>query len=112
VMLPSPAGPVPTPLPAPFSGPPLDGLSGSTFIDDRPAATDGSASQALPPHLPAGGPFQRPPKNRGRVRADTRTVFIDDHPAARHGDRVATCNDPADREVGMVVATATVFVGD
>src|SRR5690606_21060745 len=61
VMVPSPGGPVPTPMAMPFNGV-LDGaLSSTVKIDGKPAAVDGSTSSNTPPHIPAGGPFQRPP---------------------------------------------------
>jgi uncharacterized Zn-binding protein involved in type VI secretion len=38
-------------------------------------------------------------------------VLIGGQPAARLGDPVTTCNDPADLPVGQVVAAGTVLIG-
>lgn len=111
ILVPSPAGPVLTPMPMPFNGQLIDGLSDSVSIDNMPAATKDSAALANPPHMPAGGPFQKPPANRGTVMMGSTTVFIDSKPVARAGDTAMTCNDPADAPQGVIVATGTVFVG-
>lgn len=111
VMIPSPGGPIPTPLPHPFMGN-LDGsLSADVFIGGAAAATQGSTATNSPPHVPQGGPFQTPPKDRGEVMIGSATVLINGKPAARNADPCLTCNDPADLPVGQVVATGTVFVG-
>lgn len=112
VMIPSPGGPVPTPVPMPFSGPLGSELSSSTFIDGKAAATKGSKAQNQPPHVPVGGPFQKQPKDEATVQKGSSTVFIDDKEAARLGDPAMTCNDPADAPNGTVVASGTVFTGD
>ena len=112
VVLPSPAGPVPTPVAMPYDGRLLDGLSTTVCIDDRPAATKGSGAINLPAHLPAGGPFQRPPRNRATVRSGSSSVYIDDEPAARASDAATTCSDPVDSDVGIVRAESTVVIGD
>jgi len=111
VMIPSPGGPVPTPLPHPFSGQ-LDGsLSGDVNIDGKPAAVQGSTATNTPAHVPQGGPFQKPPSNRGTVQIGSSTVLINGKPAARNGDKAMTCNYPADLPVGTVVAAGTVMIG-
>jgi uncharacterized Zn-binding protein involved in type VI secretion len=111
VMIPSPGGPVPTPLPHPFAGQ-LDGsLSQDVNIDGKPAAVQGSTATNTPSHIPQGGPFQKPPSNKGTVQLGSTTVLINGKPAARNGDKVMTCNDPADLPVGTVVAAGTVFIG-
>jgi uncharacterized Zn-binding protein involved in type VI secretion len=111
VMVTSPSGPVPTPLPAPFRGPLDAGLSSTVFADDKPAATVDSKASTTP-HVPQGGPFQRSPAHEGTVERGSGTVFIDDKAAARQGDSVVTCNDPRDRSVGRVLASGTVLAGD
>ncbi len=111
LLIPSPAGPVLTPTPMPFNGPLTDGLSTTVTIDNMPAATKDSAALTIPPHIPAGGPFQKPPANRGTVMNGSTTVFIDNKGVARAGDTAMTCNDPVDAPQGVVVATGTVFVG-
>ncbi|MEW6231990.1 MAG: PAAR domain-containing protein [Chloroflexota bacterium] len=111
IMIPSPGGPVPTPLPHPFSGI-LDGnLSPNVKIMGRPAAIVGSTATNTPPHIPQGGPFQRPPGNRGTIIQGSATVRINGKGGARNGDQAMTCNDPADLPIGRVVAVGTVFIG-
>lgn len=111
VMIPSPGGPVPTPLPHPFAGQLDGGLSGDVRIGAKPAAVQGSTATNSPAHVPQGGPFQSPPKNRGEVLTGSATVRINGKPAARNGDAAMTCNDPADLPAGTVVAAGTVMVG-
>ena len=110
VMIPGPGNPVPTPLPNPFYGPLNGELSSSVFIDDHAAATKGSEAENSPPHIPAGGPFQTPPSNKGTVVEGSTSVFADGKPVARHGDRANTCNDPSDAPKGRVVAKGSVIV--
>lgn len=111
VMIPSPGGPVPTPLPHPFMGM-LDGnLSPTVKIMGMPAATVGSTATNTPAHIPQGGPFQIPPTNQGQIMTGSATVTINNKPAARSGDTAMTCNDPAPLPLGTVVATGTVMIG-
>jgi uncharacterized Zn-binding protein involved in type VI secretion len=111
VMIPSPGGPVPTPLPSPFVGM-IDGsLSSDVNIEGKPAAVQGSTATNTPSHVPAGGPFQKPPSNRATIQMGSSSVFIDGKPAARNGDIALTCNDPADVPIGQVIAVSTVFIG-
>ena len=113
VLVPTPGGPVPTPLPHPFSGTLEGGLVPTVTIGGRPAAVVGSTATNAPPHLPTppGTAFQKPPANRGTVQSGSTTVRIGGKPAARLGDPVRTCNDPADAPVGQIVAAGTVLVG-
>ena len=102
---------MPTPLPHPFVGQ-LDGsLSSDVKIEGKPAATKGSTATNSPSHIPQGGPFQTPPKNRAEVFMGSTTVNINGKPAARMGDPALTCNDPADQPVGQVIAVSTVMIG-
>jgi uncharacterized Zn-binding protein involved in type VI secretion len=111
VMIPSPGGPIPTPLPHAFAGQ-LDGsLSSDVNIQGKPAAVQGSTATNMPPHIPQGGSFQAPPSNRATVLTGSSTVLINGKPAARNGDTAMTCNDPADLPVGTVMATGTVLIG-
>jgi uncharacterized Zn-binding protein involved in type VI secretion len=112
VMIPSPGGPVPTPLPHPFSGQVNGDLSSNVNIEGKPAATLGSTANNAPPHVPQGGPFQKPPSNKAQIIRGSGTVMINGKPAVRNGDTALTCNDPADMPVGQVVAVSTVFLGD
>ena len=111
VMLPSPGGPVPTPLPHPFNGLINSNLSNNVNIMGMPAATQGSTADNVPPHIPQGGPFQQPPTNRGQILTGSATVMINNKPAARNGDTAQTCNDPTDMPVGQVIAVGTVMIG-
>ncbi len=111
IMISTPGGPVPTPLPHPFAGM-LDGsLSSDVNVEGKPAAVQGSTATNSPAHVPQGGPFQKPPSNRATVQLGSGTVFINGKPAARNGDKAMTCNDPADLPTGTVIAAGTVFIG-
>lgn len=112
IMIPAPPGPpVPTPLPHPFNGI-IDGsLSTDVKIGGMPAAVVGSTATNTPPHIPQGGPFQKPPTNRATIQMGSTTVMINGKPAARNGDTAMTCNDPADLPAGTVVAVGTVMIG-
>ena len=111
VMIPSPGGPVPTPLPSPFTGFIEENVSTNVMIGGRPAATVGSIAINTPPHIPEGGPFQAPPTNQGEIMMGSMTVLINKKPAARNGDTALTCNDPVPLPVGKVEAFGTVLIG-
>lgn len=110
VMVPSAVGPVPTPTPMPFAGTIASGCSTDVLIEGKPAAVVGSVAVNQPPHVPTGGPFQVPPTNQGTVLAGSPTVLVNGKPAARHGDKVNTCNDPVPAPNGTIVATGQVLV--
>jgi outer membrane protein OmpA-like peptidoglycan-associated protein/uncharacterized Zn-binding protein involved in type VI secretion len=112
LMVPTPGGPVPTPTPMPFMGTLMVGLSTDVFIEGKPAATVDSEALNQPPHIPAAGPFQKPPTNKGKILIGSTGVFINGKPAARQGDMAMTCNDPVDMPIGQVVAVGTVFIGE
>ena len=113
VLVPTPGGTAPTPLPHPFTGIINDGLSSNVKIMGMPAATVDSTAQNTPPHIPTppGTSFQQPPSNTGRISIGSQTVMINGKPAARNGDTAMTCNDPVDAPTGTVVAVGTVLVG-
>jgi uncharacterized Zn-binding protein involved in type VI secretion len=111
IMIPTPGGPVPTPLPHPFIGILMQGLSTNVTIMGMPAATMDSIAINIPPHIPQGGPFQKPPSNQGKIMLGSPTVFINKKMAARNGDMAMTCNDPVDLPVGQVIAIGTVMIG-
>ena len=111
VMIPSPGGPIPTPLPNPFTGQ-LDGaLATDVKIEGKAAAVQGSTATNVPSHIPAGGPFQMPPSNKATIQLGSATVLIGGKAAARNGDIALTCNDPSDLPAGTVVAVSTVVIG-
>lgn len=111
VMIPTPGGPVPTPLPHPFTGMLDQKLSNDVNVEGMAAATQGSVATNSPPHIPAGGPFQTPPKDKGEIMLGSTSVFINGKPAARAGDTALTCHDPADAPTGSVIAVSTVLIG-
>lgn len=111
IMIPTPGGPVPTPLPHPFMGIIDNNLSPDVKIMGMPAATVDSMASNLPPHIPQGGPFQKPPSNKATIKIGSVTVKINGKMAARNGDTAMTCNDPADMPVGTVIAVGTVLIG-
>ena len=110
-MIPSPGGPIPTPLPSPFVGS-IDGeLSSDVFIAGMAAATEGSTATNTPQHIPMAGPFQKSPGNKATIQKGSATVFVNGKALARMGDPALTCNDPADLPAGTVLAGGTVFCG-
>ncbi len=109
IMIPSPGGPVPTPLPHPFFGPINEKVSTTVFIDNKGVALVGSVANGQPPHIPMGGPFQTPPSNKGTISQGCSTVFVDNVAVARMGDPATCCNDPADQDTGHVIAVGTTF---
>jgi len=113
VMVPSPGGPVPTPLPHPFNGIINGSLSSNVNVMGMPAATFGSTANNQPPHIPTppGTAFQIPPTNQATIMGGSATVFINGKPAARAGDPAQTCADPAPNPGGQVIAVGTVMIG-
>jgi uncharacterized Zn-binding protein involved in type VI secretion len=112
ILIPSPAGPVPTPMPMPFSGALSLELSPDVVVMNMAAATVGSQAMNTVPHIPVGGPFQKPPSNQATVQQGTAKVLINNKNAARAGDPAMTCNDPADAPNGTLIAVGTVLLGD
>ena len=111
IMVATPGGPVPTPLPNPFSGTITGGCSTNVLIDGKPAAVVGSTATNNPPHVPQGGSFQTPPTNSGTVLQGSTSVLINGKPAARINDPVQTCNDPAPAATSKIVGAGTVQIG-
>lgn len=110
-MTPSPGGPVPMPMVAPFSGPLAEGLSESVFVGGAAVAIVGSKAKNQPAHIPVTGPYAIPPTNEATVSRGSGTVFADDKGVARLGDPAACCNDPVDADTGHIVAAGTVLAG-
>jgi len=105
---------VPTPLPHPFSGTIDRDTVASVTIEGAEAATAGSIAKNDPQHTPTppGTSFQKPPSNQGKVSSGSQTVTIGGKAAARMGDPVRTCNDPADLDTSAITAGAsTVTIG-
>jgi uncharacterized Zn-binding protein involved in type VI secretion len=77
IMIPAPPGPpIPTPLPHPFAGMITSACSTSVKIMGMPAATVDSMADNMPPHIPQGGPFQKPPTNKAKIIMGSPDVFI------------------------------------
>ncbi len=114
VLIPVPIiGTLPTPLPNPFLGKITKGVSANVFVNNKNAATFGSKAKNVPPHIPIGGPFQKPPKNESQVLIASSSVYINNKPAARDLDVCLDCNDPAPLPTGFVkvMGKSTVFIG-
>jgi uncharacterized Zn-binding protein involved in type VI secretion len=114
VMVPSPSGTVPTPLPHPFSGRLTEKLSDDVRIENQPAATVDSVAPNKPKHVPTppGTSFQRQPSNRGTVTGGSGSVLVNSRKAARAGDKVRSCNDPRDAETSAITSgSAKVLIG-
>ena len=112
VMIPTPGGEVPTPLPHPFAGKIVGGVSTNVKIEGQPAATKDSEAKNDVNHIPMGPRFQKNPDNKGKVMLGSFTVKIYGKPAARVGSMVQTCNDPAPMPTSTIVKGASkVFIG-
>src|SRR3954447_18702283 len=94
----TPAG-VTSMVPLPFSGTISSQTVASVTIGGAAAAVVGSVATNQPPHIaPPPTSFVKPPSNRGTVSAGSSNVTIGGKAAARAGDAVKTCNDPADAD--------------
>lgn len=111
VLVPSANGTVSVPTQFPFTGTIISGCSANVLIEGKPAAVVGSLALNLPPHVPKEGTFATPPTNQGTVLLGSATVVINNKPAARTGDKVMTCNDPAPAPTSSIVAVSTVQIG-
>ena len=114
VLVPTPGGPVPVPLPHPFQGQVVAATVPTVMINGLPAAVVGSVAAASPPHLPTppGVAFAVPPTSTGTVLMGSPTVLVGGLPAARNADPVQTCNDPVPAPVSQLVAPSpTVTIG-
>ncbi|MCK9497076.1 MAG: PAAR domain-containing protein [Dehalococcoidia bacterium] len=105
IMIPTPGGEVPTPLPHPFAGKISGGCSTNVKIEGQPAATKDSEVKNNVNHIPQGPRFQKNPDNKGKVMLGSFTVKINGKPAAYVGSMVQTCNDP------MPMPTSTIVKG-
>ena len=69
ILVPAVPSPIPTPIPHPYTGIVFDPIAflpiiGTTvMVNGLPAATAGTAGKAIPPHIPIGGMFVKPPSN-------------------------------------------------
>ncbi len=113
VLVPTPGGPVPTPLPHAFNGTIDGGLVNNVKINGQPAAVVGSTATNEPAHFRRhrGPDFRSRQRISGSVFIGSATVRIGGKAAARNGDPVTTCNDPADLPAGTIIAVGTVLIG-
>ena len=95
-----PPGPVPPlPVPHPFVGMLIDPMDfapviGATvMINGMPRATAGTGGQCVPPHIPIGGVFVKPPGNECEVFMGSATVLADGDPLGRLGSPALSCHD-------------------
>jgi RHS repeat-associated protein len=130
-LVPTPAGPVPTPFPHPFIG--LVGdpagavvsevqtatvslatggligcVSGKTLINGLPAATTSTVAKNTPTllhvPLPPGAAFQKPPAGEAKLPLGSLTVTIGGANAVRGADPALSCSDPVPLLTSSVVA--------
>jgi uncharacterized Zn-binding protein involved in type VI secretion len=114
VMVPSPGGPIPTPLPHPFSGQIDGGTVQTVKIMGKPAAVVDSQATNSPSHIatPPGTSFQVPPQNKSTIKVGSATVKIGGKQAARNGDLSVDCDDiTPTAPKGQVIAAGTVMIG-
>ena len=117
VMVPTPAGPVPTPLPHPFvgyvwdpAGAAMGGILGGgvVLVNGLPAANTGTAVKALARHFPTppGVSFAPNdiPGNEGSIVTGSKTVSFGGSSAARFGSMVSTCNFPVNLPTSVCMA--------
>ncbi|MEL6852460.1 MAG: DUF6531 domain-containing protein, partial [Bacteroidota bacterium] len=99
IMIPTPGGPVPTPIPHPFTGMVFDPcdllpiIGATVMVNGMPRAQAGTAAMAVPPHIPIGGPFMKPPANEGEMFMGSSTVLVEGEPFTYMGLPVLSCND-------------------
>ncbi|MBK6444605.1 MAG: hypothetical protein IPF81_04620 [Bacteroidetes bacterium] len=96
--IPSPAGPIPTPLPHPFIGmvyDPMDFIpfiGATVMVNGMPRAQAGTGGKNVPPHIPMSGPFMKPPiGNECEVFMGSLTVNVEGEPFAKLGMPVLSC---------------------
>ena len=111
VMIPTPGGEVPTPIPHPFAAKITASVSKDVNVNGKPAATVSSQTENSPSHVPLGPRFQKQPTNKGAIQVGSKTVMINGKSAARVGDTVMTCADPSDAPNGTIISgSPTVFI--
>lgn len=95
-----PPGPVPpVPIPHPFIGFVIDPfdyvpiLGATVMVNGLPRAQAGSAGICLPPHIPLGGVFVKPPANECEVFMGSSTVAVDGDAFTSLGMPVLSCHD-------------------
>jgi RHS repeat-associated protein len=119
ILVPTPAGPVPTPLPNPFVGMVFD-LAGMAFSMGFGAATGGvsftlvnglpvtntgtgATNKMTVPHLPVPGPFAKPPSDSADLMFGGLHVQFGGSHVVRLGDMALSCNDPVELPTSTVL---------
>ncbi len=95
-----PPGPVPPiPVPHPFIGMLFDPMDlvpfiGATiYVNGMPRAIAGTSGKGLPPHIPIGGVFVKPPSNECEMFMGSATVALDGDAASYMALPALSCND-------------------
>lgn len=95
-----PPGPVPpVPVPHPYTGlvfDPMDYvplLGATVFIFGLPRAQAGTSGRSLPPHIPLGGVFVKPPANKSEIFMGSATVAADGEALSHLGLPALSCQD-------------------
>lgn len=99
ILIPTPAGPVPTPLPNPYVGMAMDPfdyaplIGGTVYVNGMMRAQAGTGGVATVPHIPMGGPFgPPPPTNESEVFMGSMTVASDGDAQSYFGLPVLSCS--------------------
>lgn len=98
VAIPTPGGPVPTPIPHPYVGSVFDAIDylpggASVLVNGLPRGHAGSAVLFSTPHIPMGGMFTVPPSNEAQLFHGSTTVVSEGEPQALLGLSVLDCQD-------------------
>jgi hypothetical protein len=114
MLVPTPAGPVPTPLPHPFTGLVLDptgaamnaAMGGGVVLVNGLFVTNcGTGVMNIPPHLPVPGPFAKgKPENDAELWFGALNVSMGGSLAVRLGDIALSCSDPVRMPTSVVIA--------
>ncbi len=95
-----PPGPVPpVPIPHPVIGILIDPMDYAPYIgatvkiNGMPRGQAGTAGQMIPPHIPIGGVFVKPPANEIEVFMGSSTVCVDGDAQSHLGLPALSCND-------------------
>ncbi len=119
ILVPTPAGPVPTPLPNPFVGMVFDppgmvfsigfgaatGGVSFTLVNGLPVTNTGTGAtnKLTMPHLPVPGPFQKPPSDSADLMFGGLHVQFGGSHVVRLGDVALSCNDPVELPTSTVL---------
>src|SRR5262245_24897643 len=94
----TPAG-VTVPIPHPYLGFVIDPMDyvpilGATVkVHGLPRGQAGTCGKAIPPHIPIGGVFAKPPTNESEIFMGSSTVLADGEPLSHSGLQVLSCQD-------------------